>query len=135
MTWPRSLQARLGLSLGILLTILWIAAASETAVVLRHEMDEVFDCALQESAKRELQHAVVDIVGREEDGVTQRLGAIREHEEFFTYIVRDAEGRILLQSHTADPAILHCRSINSPCRVGKSIRSVRVQGRVRHRRG
>jgi two-component system, OmpR family, sensor kinase len=105
MKGPRSLQARLGLSIGVLLTVLWIAAASVTAVVLRHEMDEVFDSALQETAQRLLPLAVVDIVGREEDGVTQRLGAIREHDEFFAYIVRDAEGRILLQSHAADPAV------------------------------
>ena len=48
---------------------------------------------------------MLDIVGREEEGVTQRLGAIREHTEYFTYVVRDAEGRILLQSHAADPAL------------------------------
>lgn len=105
MTLPRSLQARLALSLGALLTVLWIAAASVTALLLRHEMDEVFDSALQETAQRLLPLAVVDIVGREEDGVTQRLGAIRTHDEFFTYIVRDAEGRLLLQSHAADPAV------------------------------
>ena len=105
MRLPRSLQARLALSLGVLLTLLWIAAASVTAVILRHEMDEVFDSALQETAQRLLPLAVVDIVGREEDGVTQRLAAIREHDEFFTYIVRDAKGRILLQSHAADPAV------------------------------
>jgi len=105
MTLPRSLQARLAMSLGALLTVLWIAAASVTALLLRHEMDEVFDSALQETAQRLLPLAVVDIVGREEDGVTQRLGAIRTHDEFFTYIVRDAEGRILLQSHAADPAV------------------------------
>jgi two-component system, OmpR family, sensor kinase len=105
MRLPRSLQARLGLLLGILLTVLWIAAASVTALILRGEMDEVFDSALQETAQRLLPLAVVDIVGREEDGVTQRLGAIREHDEFFTYLVRDAEGRILLQSHAADPAV------------------------------
>ena len=106
MRLPRSLQARLGLSLGVLLTLLWIAAASVTAVILRHEMGEVFDSALQETAQRLLPLAVVDIVGREEeDGVTQRLGAIRQHDEFFTYIVRDSDGRILLQSHAADPAI------------------------------
>jgi two-component system OmpR family sensor kinase len=73
-------------------------------VILRHEMDEVFDSALQETAQRLLPLAVVDIVGREEEGVTQRLAVIREHEEFFTYIVRDDTGRILLQSHSADPA-------------------------------
>lgn len=105
MKWPRSLQARLGLSIGVMLTVLWIAAAAVTAVVLRHEMDEVFDSSLQETAQRLLPLAVVDIVGREEDGVTQRLGAIRGHDEFFTYIVRDAQGRILLQSHAADTAI------------------------------
>ena len=77
MRLPRSLQARLALSLGVLLTLLWIAAASVTAIILRHEMDEVFDSALQETAQRLLPLAVVDIVGREEDGVTQRLGAIR----------------------------------------------------------
>lgn len=102
---PRSLQARLGLTLGTLLILLWVAAASVTAVLLRHEMDEVFDSALQETAQRLLPLAVVDIVGREEDGVTQRLAAIRAHKEFFTYIVRDAQGRILLQSDAADPSM------------------------------
>jgi len=105
MRWPRSLQARLGLLLGLLLTVLWIAAASFTAVILRNEMDEVFDAALQETAQRLLPLAVVDIVGREDPGITQRLGVIRAHDEFFTYVIRDADGRILLQSHSADPAV------------------------------
>ncbi len=104
MSRPRSLQARLALSLGALLTVLWLAAAWVTGLVLRHEMDEVFDSALQETAQRLLPLAVLDILGRDDDGVTQRLGAIRTHGEFFTYIVRDAQGRILLQSHAADPA-------------------------------
>jgi len=99
----RSLQTRLGLSLGILLTVLWLAAASVTAVTLQREMDDVFDSALQETAQRILPLAVVDIVGREDEGVAQRLASIRDHEEFFTYIVRDEEGRILLQSHAAEP--------------------------------
>ncbi|MEJ6479112.1 MAG: two-component sensor histidine kinase, partial [Octadecabacter sp.] len=93
MRFPRSLQARLGLSLGIVLTLLWIGTATVTAVNLRHEMDEVFDSALQETAQRLLPLAVQEIVGRKDDGVTQRLGAIREHSESFTYIVRDTLGR------------------------------------------
>ena len=105
MRTPRSLQARLGWSIGFLLTLLWIGVASATALLLRHEMDEVFDSALQETAQRLLPLAVVDIVGREEDGVTQRLAATRRHDELFTYIVRDADGRILLQSHAADAAV------------------------------
>lgn len=104
MRLPQSLQARLGLSLGFLLTVLWIGAASVTALVLRQEMNEVFDAALEQAAQRLLPLAVVEVVGREDEGVTQRLAAIRPHGEFFTYIVRDAEGRVLLQSHGADPA-------------------------------
>lgn len=105
MRWPASLQARLGLSLGLVLTVLWLAAATVTAVIVRAEMDEVFDSALRETAERILPLAVTDIVGREDQGVTQRLAPIREHDEFFTYLVRDAEGRILLQSHAADPTV------------------------------
>lgn len=105
MNGPRSLQGRLGLWLCVLLSLLWIAAASVTMVILRHEVDEVFDSALQETAQRLLPLAVVDIVGREEEGVSQRLSAIREHDEFFTYIVRDDQDRILLQSHAADPGM------------------------------
>jgi len=102
---PRSLQARLGLSLGLVLTVLWLLASTVTAVIVRGEMNEVFDSALRETAERILPLAVTDIVGREDQGITQRLAPIREHDEFFTYLVRDAEGRILLQSHAADPAV------------------------------
>lgn len=102
---PASLQARLGLSVGVVLTILWLLAATVTTVILRSEMDEVFDSALRETAERILPLAVSDIVGREDQGVTQRLAPIRAHDELFTYVVRDAGGRILLQSHAADPAV------------------------------
>lgn len=104
MRLPRSLQARLGLSLGVTLTVLWLFAAAITALVVRDEMDEVFDSSLQETAERILPLAVSDIVARDVEGVTQKLAPIRLHDEYFTYVVRDAENRILLQSHAADPA-------------------------------
>ena len=104
MRMPRSLQVRLAVSLGVLLTLLWIGAAAVTAVALRHEMDRVFDSSLQEVTQRLLPLAVIEIVGRdEEDGVTQRLADLRDHDEFLTYIVRDEDGRILLESHEAEP--------------------------------
>ncbi|HRL26237.1 MAG TPA: ATP-binding protein [Alcaligenes sp.] len=99
----RSLQRRLGWSIGVLLTIIWIGAASVTTVLLRHAVDDVFDSALQETAQRILPLAVADILEREEAGVTQRLAEIREHTELLTYIVRDGQGRVLLQSHDAQP--------------------------------
>jgi two-component system OmpR family sensor kinase len=105
MNWPTSLQGRLGLSLGLALTMLWLLAATVTALIVRGEMDEVFDSALRETAERILPLAVTDIVGREDQGITQRLAPIREYDELFTYLVRDTEGRILLQSHAADATV------------------------------
>lgn len=103
---PRTLQTRLALGLGLLITLLWIGAASITALLVRSELDEVFDSSLQETAQRILPLAVMDIISREDDDEgPQRLGAMREHNEHFTYLVRDAAGNILLQSHAADPTI------------------------------
>jgi two-component system OmpR family sensor kinase len=101
---PRSQQGRLALWLGSALLVIWVLAASVTTLIARGEIEEVFDSALQETAQRILPLAVVDILNREEAGISQRLAAIREHDEFFTYIVRDDQGSILLQSHAADPA-------------------------------
>jgi two-component system OmpR family sensor kinase len=105
MRLPRSLQARVGLSVGLILTVLSVGAATTTALLLREEMDEVFDSALRETAERILPLAVTDIVGHEDEGVTQRLAPVRAHDEYFTYVVRDAQGRVLLQSHAADPEV------------------------------
>ncbi|MDO9524563.1 MAG: ATP-binding protein [Gemmobacter sp.] len=102
---PRSIQARLALLIGVAVTVLWVAAASLTSTILRHEMDEVFDSALQETAQRILPLAVLDIIDREEEGISQRIADLRAHDELFTYIVRDAQGRIVLQSHAADVAM------------------------------
>lgn len=101
----RSLQWRLSLGLGLGIALLWMVAILVTARNLRHEMDEVFDSALEETAQRILPLAVLDIVGREEEGITQRVATLRAHEEYFTYVVRDAKGAVLLHSHEADDAI------------------------------
>lgn len=102
---PRSLEVRLALAIGLGVTLLWIAAASVTANILRHEMNEVFDSALAETAQRILPLAVLDIVGRDEEGLTQRIATLRKHDEYFTYVVRDPQGRVLLKSHDADESI------------------------------
>ena len=100
-----SLQRRLGLSLGILLSVLWIGAASVTAFLARQEMEQVFDAALQETAQRIMPLAVADVLGREPSDVIQRMSLTRDHDELLTYVVRDREGRVLLLSHDADPEI------------------------------
>ncbi|UZE47625.1 hypothetical protein ONR75_22360 [Rhodopseudomonas sp. P2A-2r] len=68
MRLPRSLQTRLGLSIGLVLSILWLLAAAITAVIVRAEMDEVFDSSLRETAERILPLAVTDIIARDDEG-------------------------------------------------------------------
>lgn len=104
MKMPRSLQRRLALSLGALLTVLWLGAAWGTAVLARQAIEEVFDAALQETAQRILPLAVADVLGRDEADPTQRLAQSREHDEILSYAVHDAQGRLLLLSHDADTA-------------------------------
>ena len=58
---PRSLQARLGSSVGLVLTRLWLLAATATAMIVRGEMDDV---AVRETAERILPLAVIDIFER-----------------------------------------------------------------------
>jgi two-component system OmpR family sensor kinase len=81
-------------------------AAAVTAQNLRHQMDEVFDSELAETGQRLLPLAVRDIIGRDsDDSASQSVATMREHDEHFTYVVRNAEGQTLLRSHRADPAI------------------------------
>lgn len=105
MRQPRSLQGRLALWLGLLLSLLWIGAASVTAVISGRALEKTFDASLQETVQRILPLAVRDIVARDEEGVSQQLAAVDPHREFLTYIIFDDQGRILLQSHAADPQV------------------------------
>ncbi|MFC0339487.1 sensor histidine kinase [Paracoccus niistensis] len=103
---PASLQGRLSLWLTLGAAVLWTLAAALTAGQLRDEMNAVFDSALEEAGQRLLPLAVRDIIGRdEEDSPRQGVTTLRAHEELLTYVVRDAEGRVLLHSHRADPAV------------------------------
>ena len=101
---PASLRLRSALALSLAVTLVWVAAAAVTWQLLLREMNEVFDSALQETGQRILQLAVIDVLGRDEEGITQHVTALDQHEEYFTYLVRDPQGRVLLASHRADPA-------------------------------
>jgi two-component system OmpR family sensor kinase len=104
MKMPGSLQGRLALALGLGLTVLWLLTTWAMSTVLRAEMDEVFDSTLEETAQRILPLVALDIISREEEGISQRIATLRAHEEFFTYIVRDDRGRVLIRSHAAEDA-------------------------------
>lgn len=98
----RSLQGRLAVGLAIGLTLMWLCATLAAGLIVRHELDEAFDSAIQETAQRVLPLAVMDIVSRDDPLATQRIAPVRSHEEYLTYVVRDTEGNVLLRSHDAD---------------------------------
>ncbi len=103
MRGPKSIRLRATLALSLVVALLWLGAAALTARGLSAEMDEVFDSALQETGQRILQLAVIDILEREEEGLTKHVNALASHDEYYTYLVRDAQGQVLLTSHQADP--------------------------------
>ncbi|WP_417515097.1 ATP-binding protein [Marinobacter sp.] len=105
MTTKTSLHKTLGMWLTIGVTLLWLLGVSASALVARHEMNEVFDSALAETAQRILPLAVTDILNRETDAGHQRAPALKDHDEYLTYLVRSASGELLLQSHDVDPDI------------------------------
>ena len=102
MTAGPGLYRRLGLGLTGAILSMWLAATVAAGFVLRHEMDEVFDSALQETAQRILPLAVRQVMDTDAGGGDPRMEAIRPHREYLTYLVRSPNGRILLRSHDAD---------------------------------
>lgn len=123
---PASLQGRLALWLTLGAVVLWGLALVSAGQQLRREMDQVFDSALEETGQRLLPLAVVEIIGRDEDddgepdedewepgddaddpgdARAQSVATLRAHDEYFTYLVRDASGRVLIRSHQADLAV------------------------------
>jgi two-component system OmpR family sensor kinase len=107
MTRPWSLERRLVLVLGGVLSLLWLAATVATLTLTRHEIGEVFDSALQETAQRLLPLAVHDLReaadhdGDETDDGESLSEEFDESDAYLTYQVRDAAGRVLLRSHDA----------------------------------
>jgi two-component system OmpR family sensor kinase len=98
-----SLGRRLGVGLVVSVTVLWLAAVTVAGLVLRREIDEVFDGALQEVAQRILPLAYSEVLAREADDTVQHMAPIGSHREYITWVIRDGAGAELLQSSDADP--------------------------------
>jgi len=105
MTSKTSLQKTLGIGLTLGVTLLWLLGVTASALVAQHEMNEVFDSALEETAQRILPLAVTEILNRENGTGSQIAPAMDDHDEYLTYLVRDQQGNLLLQSHDADPGV------------------------------
>jgi two-component system OmpR family sensor kinase len=104
-----SLQKRLGLGLTLGMTLLWLGGTAAAWLVVQHELNEAFDSALEETAQRILPLAVLEISNRRESSQSKHIEGLREHKEYLTYLVRDARGNTLLQSHDADPRVFNAQ--------------------------
>ncbi|ART81726.1 two-component sensor histidine kinase [Oceanisphaera profunda] len=109
--WMNSLQGRLGIGLTLGVTVLWLLAALASGLVLRTELDEAFDSGLEETAQRILPLAVTEILNRDPLTPPQQIAALRSklavntHQELISYVVRGADGTLLLRSHDVDLAL------------------------------
>lgn len=100
-----SLQRRLGLGLTLAVTLLWLGATLSAGLVIRHELNEAFDSTLVETAQRLLPLAVVALKFHQGELDDDGIDVIPVHDESLIYVVRDAQGRLLLHSHDADVSI------------------------------
>lgn len=106
--WTHSLQGKLGLGLTLGVTLLWLVAALVSGLVLRTELDKSFDSGLEETAQRILPLAVTEILNRDPLTPPQQIAALRStlainpHQELLSYVVRAADGSLLLRSHDVD---------------------------------
>lgn len=98
-----SMNRRILVFVTTIIGLLWLAGVSVSAIMMRHEIDEVFDSALQETAQRILPLAVNDLGNPNENDGGRLHDQHRpgDHKEYILYQVRDASGRVLLRSHDA----------------------------------
>lgn len=102
---PASLRRRLALGISVLVTLMWLMAALISSRHLRREIDEVSDSALQEVVQRVLPLAYMEVLARDANDTTPDVVApVGAHREYITYVVRRPDGRVLMQSHDAEPA-------------------------------
>lgn len=100
---------RLILWLTAAVVVFWLGATLLGAAVMREEFDEVFDSALAETGQRLLPLVIDELSlhdGDEDEDDdepwTVEPGEFPDHDEYLTYQVRSADGRVLLRSHDAD---------------------------------
>ncbi len=108
---PWTMARRLIGALVVLIGAIWLAGVGIAAMSVRHEIDEVFDSSLQETAQRILPLALDDLIEHEKhddhdnhEDEGRRLAdpfPAAKHKEYLHYQVRDAAGRVILRSHDA----------------------------------
>ncbi len=99
-----TLAGRLTRSLTIGLSLCWLLGAVLASLMVRYELNEVFDSVLQETA----QHLLPEILGKQAAVLEGPVGPEAPdtlpavpHDEYITYQVLSATGQLRLRSHAA----------------------------------
>lgn len=100
MTAP-SLQRQLMVPLVAALCGMWLIGVLLAGVILRHELNQVFDRELQETAERILPLAVVELYNTNDGQVDKLAPALKTHEKYLTYQIQNAAGEVLIRSRSA----------------------------------
>ncbi len=77
--------------------------------MVQHELNEAFDSALGETTDSASCSGRAEISNREVLVTPNTSLTLKMHKEYLTYLVRDAKGEILMQSHDANPKIFNQR--------------------------
>ncbi len=96
-----SITARLVVGLTLGTTLLWSGAAAYATFISYHELNEAFDHALQEAARRLLPLAADDVLGHESDDARAIHHFVEGQREYLSYQLRDTSGRVVLRTHDA----------------------------------
>lgn len=108
----QSLQKTLGIGLTMGVTLLWLVALLSAVYVSQNKLNQLFDSSLAETAQRIMPLAVVEIMNREDPAQSQQIVSFEAHDEQLIYLVRDEAGKVLLQSHNADPMVFNQPLLN-----------------------
>lgn len=92
-----SLKNQLLITTFIPITILWLVCCSLTTLVVNHELNEIFDSSLQETAQRILSLSLAELK-KNDVSITHEFNT---HEEYLTYQVINNSGKVVLKSHRA----------------------------------
>ena len=98
-----SITRRLISTLTLMVVGFWLIAVGLGAYVMNHELAEIFDGTLQETAERLMPLVLDDLKARDDERNPARLQEIEQglKREYLTYQVLDAKGNIVLRSDKA----------------------------------
>lgn len=104
MGWPKSLRWRLALGLLGGLMVLSLLVFTAAAIVVREELDEVYDSAMEQTAGRILALVVAEM-GVPEQMLAPKVARTQPQEDYLHYVVRGPKGRIVRHSDGTDLAL------------------------------